>query len=196
MIVSMFQCSWENNGIFYGIFDDIETMRTEYLKIKNNSPNEDEDDIEFDYVVDPCYYKQNRKLEQVFKFWNENFVLIKPIKGEKYDVEDEDKDKMSDKDCLLVFLGRQSQYKLEGVIKYEISCIYLVKNKYAYIECITCIDSEDFSKNNPEIDFLNYSENKYPKRLFQSPPMIGRFEGLAPKQAASLALTKLLKSFK
>lgn len=152
----MFTVCLVKEGTYYGIFDDIKIMKSEYSKIKNK----EFDDIE--YIVDSCHYKKIKNREIPFKLCKEHFILTNPIK-------------MNNDDYLLIFLERQSDS--------EIDCIHLVKNKYSYSECIMSITHDDFKKYCPNININDYSKNlESPCKSSK----ISKFIGLTPLLSVNL----------
>ena len=143
MIISVFNCLGTDSGDFFGIFNDKKFMKNEYIQVQNNIFIEGKNEG-VKYRFGKCIYKQNRKLNTVFKFQNENVVLIKPTINIKYDIKIENTDKISKDDRLLVFLDRTHDGEMEF--------LYLINNEYTYVDSKDFMTIDDFKKYYPKIN--------------------------------------------
>lgn len=124
-----------DSGTFYGIFDDINTMKKQYKIIQEISNDETLDEIEFHFSKPEIH--ENVRTGEKFVFSDQTFVLIRPDKKRKYAIEYREGDKRSSKDRLLIFLDENDD---------EPGMIYLLKNRFAYSEEICWTDMDTVNK--------------------------------------------------
>ena len=109
MIIAGFFAVCADGTDNYGIFDNKKLLIAEYHRIRNRIEHDGVDNEEDINRVEKCFYKRDIKPNEMFIFNHQKFILVKPVKDLKYDIdfwpdEEDDDYKITKEDLLLVDL--------------------------------------------------------------------------------------------